>query len=135
MSYPKKFPLRSLALAIAAAPALSQQVLAQAESTATSLELEEVVVTATARPVTKLESSVSVSSMNNEDIGKFAPRSTAEIFRHIPGIRSESSGGGGNANITIRGIPLATGGSKFMQLHEDGLPVTEFGDIIFAKFR
>ena len=62
-----------------------------------------------------------------------APRSTAELFRSLPGIRSESSGGGGNANITIRGIPLATGGSKYMQLQEDGLPVLEFGDINFGN--
>jgi outer membrane receptor protein involved in Fe transport len=62
-----------------------------------------------------------------------APRSTAEIFRSLPGIRAESSGGGGNANMTIRGIPLATGGSKYMQIHEDGLPVTEYGDINFGN--
>ena len=97
-------------------------------------ELEEVVVTGVAREgVSKLEASVSVSSMTQDDIEKIAPRSIAEIFRSLPGIRSESSGGNGNANITVRGIPLATGGSKYMQLHEDGLPVLEFGDMNFAN--
>ncbi len=92
--------------------------------------LEEVIVTAVPRETTVFESSISVSTLDNEQIDKFAARSTAEIFRNLPGIRSESSGGAGNANITVRGIPLATGGSKFMQLHEDGLPVLEFGDIV-----
>ncbi len=96
--------------------------------------IEEVIVTGVPRGgATKLEASVSVSALPSEDIANLAPRSTAEIFRSLPGIRAESSGGGGNANMTIRGIPLATGGSKYMQLHEDGLPVTEFGDINFGN--
>jgi len=95
--------------------------------------IEEIIVTGVARATTKLESSVSVSSLPAEDVYEIAPRSIAEIFRSLPGIRSESSGGSGNANITIRGIPLATGGSKFLQLHEDGLPVVEFGDLNFAN--
>ena len=96
--------------------------------------IEEVIVTGVPRGgATKLEASVSVSALPAEDMVNLAPRSTAEIFRSLPGIRSESSGGGGNANMTIRGIPLATGGSKYMQLHEDGLPVTEYGDINFGN--
>lgn len=97
------------------------------------LELEEVIITASARPKTKLESSVSVSTVGAEDIQNFAPRSTAEIFRNIPGIRSESSGGEGNANIAVRGLPVASGGAKFLQLQEDGLPVMQFGDIAFGN--
>ncbi|MBU3021722.1 TonB-dependent receptor [Aestuariibacter sp. A3R04] len=94
---------------------------------------EQIVVTATPGGATMQEASVSVSSFNEDDIVKLAPRSTAEVFRALPGIRAESSGGGGNANITIRGIPLATGGSKFLQIHEDGLPVLEYGDINFGN--
>jgi len=108
--------------------------IALVNSSSYAQELEEVVVTGVAREgVSKLEASVSVSSMTQDDIEKIAPRSIAEIFRSLPGIRSESSGGNGNANITVRGIPLATGGSKYMQLHEDGLPVLEFGDMNFAN--
>ena len=96
--------------------------------------MEEIFVTGVPRGgATKLEASVSVSAVPSEDVVKIAPRSVAEIFRSIPGIRAESSGGGGNANLTIRGIPLATGGSKYMQIHEDGLPVLEFGDMNFAN--
>ncbi len=95
--------------------------------------IEEVIVTAVPKGSTRLEASVSVSAMDAEDTFKVAPRSIAEVFRSLPGIRSESSGGTGNANITIRGIPLATGGSKFLQIQEDGLPVVEFGDINFGN--
>ena len=96
--------------------------------------IEEIMVTGVPRGgATKLEASVSVSALPAEDMANLAPRSTAEIFRSLPGIRAESSGGGGNANMTIRGIPLATGGSKYMQIHEDGLPVTEYGDINFGN--
>ncbi len=96
--------------------------------------IEEVIVTGVPRGgATKLEASVSVSAVPAEDIGNLSPRSVAEVFRSLPGIRAESSGGGGNANLSIRGIPLATGGSKYMQIHEDGLPVLEYGDINFGN--
>ena len=48
-------------------------------------------------------------------------------------MRSESTGGEGNANIAVRGLPVAAGGAKFLQLQEDGLPVMEFGDIAFGN--
>ncbi|MFM7348481.1 MAG: TonB-dependent receptor domain-containing protein, partial [Erythrobacter sp.] len=48
-------------------------------------------------------------------------------------IRSEASGGEGNANIAVRGIPVSTGGARYIQLQEDGLPILEFGDIIFGN--
>ena len=121
--------------ALAVMLATSGQVIAQ-EAAATEEEQqkwEQIVVTASPSGATMQEASVSVSSFDEEAIFKLAPRSTAEVFRALPGIRAESSGGGGNANITIRGIPLATGGSKFMQLHEDGLPVLEYGDINFGN--
>ncbi|WP_428970659.1 TonB-dependent receptor domain-containing protein [Sphingomonas sp. Xoc002] len=94
---------------------------------------KDVVVTAVARGRDRLDSAISTSSLGAAEILKVAPRSTAEIFRNIPGIRSESSGGDGNANISIRGLPIASGGAKFLQLQEDGLPVLEFGDITFGN--
>lgn len=122
----KKFTPCLMVIAMASA----HQVAAQSDQSA----VEEVFVTGVARVgVTKLNASVSVSALPGAEVEKVAPRSIAEVFRSLPGIRAESSGGGGNANITIRGIPLATGGSKYMQLHEDGLPVLEFGDINFAN--
>jgi len=94
--------------------------------------LDEVVVTGVANPRAKIKSSVSVTTLDVKQVEQSAPRSTAEIFRTIPGIRSESSGGEGNANIAVRGVPISSGGSKYLQLQEDGLPVLLFGDIAFA---
>lgn len=93
----------------------------------------DVVVTGVARSQNRLDSSVSVSSLGEDEIARAAPRSAAEIFRNIPGIRSEASGGEGNANIAVRGLPVASGGAKFLQLQEDGLPILEFGDITFGN--
>jgi outer membrane receptor protein involved in Fe transport len=95
-------------------------------------QLEDVVVTGVVNPKAKIKSSVSITTMDAKQIDQSAPRSTAEIFRSIPGIRSESSGGEGNSNISVRGVPISSGGSKYLQIQEDGLPVLLFGDISFA---
>lgn len=94
--------------------------------------LEDVVITGVVNPKAKIKSSVSITTLGTEQVTQSAPRSTAEIFRTIPGIRSESSGGEGNSNISVRGVPISSGGSKYLQLQEDGLPVLLFGDIAFA---
>ncbi|WP_404366202.1 TonB-dependent receptor domain-containing protein [Sphingomonas sp. MMS24-J45] len=76
----------------------------------------------------RLDSATSTSALRGDEIQKLSARTLADILRNIPGIRTESSTGDGNSSYTIRGLPLASGGSKFMQLEEDGLPVLEFGD-------
>ncbi len=97
-----------------------------------SESLDQVIITGVTNPRSKIESSVSITTMRPNTIQQSAPRTTAEIFRTIPGIRSESSGGEGNSNIAVRGVPVSSGGSKYVQLQEDGLPVLLFGDIAFA---
>jgi outer membrane receptor protein involved in Fe transport len=97
-----------------------------------ALGLEEVLVTSVRNNQSKLESSVSVSTLSPRTIDQLGARTTTEIFRSIPGIRSEASGGEGNTNITVRGVPISSGGSKYVQLQEDGLPVLLFGDIAFG---
>ncbi len=94
--------------------------------------LDDIIITGVTNPRSKIESSVSVTTLRPAVVTQSAPRSTAEIFRTIPGIRSESSGGEGNANIAVRGVPISSGGSKYVQLQEDGLPVLLYGDIAFA---
>lgn len=120
----------SVALSAIAAPAFAQDA---AEEAPPATDMSEIIVTAVARGQNVLDSSVSVSSLNSEAIVDLAPRSSAELIRQIPGIRSESSGGEGNANIAVRGLPVASGGAKFLQLQEDGLPILEFGDITFGN--
>ncbi|MDX2136197.1 MAG: TonB-dependent receptor [Saprospiraceae bacterium] len=96
------------------------------------LDLGEVIVTGVVNPRSAISSSVSISTLKPDAVQQASPRSTAEILRSIPGVRSEASAGDGNTNITVRGVPIATGGSKYLQLHEDGLPVLQFGDIAFG---
>ncbi|MET0270968.1 MAG: TonB-dependent receptor [Sphingomonas sp.] len=125
--------LASCGLSIAA-PAFAQEAPAPvADAAAADPANDDIVVTAVARSQNKLDTSVSVSALSQQAIANFAPRSVAEVFRNLPGIRSESSGGEGNANIAVRGLPVATGGAKYLQLQEDGLGVLEFGDIIFGN--
>ena len=95
--------------------------------------LETIVVTGVPRRTTIMASSSSVSSLSLEQVEVSTPRSTAEAFRIIPGVRAESTGGEGNANIAVRGLPVASGGAKFLQLQEDGLPVMQFGDVAFGN--
>jgi outer membrane receptor protein involved in Fe transport len=106
-----------------AAPAFAQDV---------SEDEAEIVVTGVTSGQNRLDTSISVSSLSAETIAQSAPRGTAEVFRALPGIRAESSAGGGNSNIAVRGMPLSTGGSKYLGLQEDGLPILLFGDFDFA---
>ena len=80
------------------------------------MSLDDVMITGVANPRSKIESSVSVTTLKPALIEQSSPRSTAEIFRTIPGIRTESSGGEGNTNISVRGVPISAGGSKYLQL-------------------
>jgi outer membrane receptor protein involved in Fe transport len=94
--------------------------------------IKDVIITGVTNPKSSLESSISISTLKATDVQNSVPRTTAEIFRTIPGIRSESSGGDGNSNITVRGVPVSAGGSRYMMIQEDGLPVLQFGDMAFA---
>ena len=97
------------------------------------INLEQVVVTGTVNPKSALKSSISVTTLQSKALDELGAITTAEIFKSIPGVHSEATGGEGNANISVRGVPISTGGSKFLQLHEDGLPVMQFGDISFGN--
>lgn len=99
-----------------------------------SVEENEIVVTGVVSSAgqNKIDTSISVSSLGAEAIAATNPTNLAEVFRQLPGIRSESSSGGGNSNINVRGVPISTGGAKFLSMQEDGLPILLFGDHLFA---
>ena len=98
---------------------------------ADGLNLERVVVTGTTGGTSKMKSSVSLSTMELGAMLQTAPTSAADVLRNVPGLRAESSGGEGNANITVRGVPISAGGSRYVQIQEDGLPVLQSGDFNF----
>jgi outer membrane receptor protein involved in Fe transport len=119
-------------MSLMATPAFAQDAAPAAEEEAVGFD--EIVVTASGRDKTKLNSSVSVTSVDAKLVDAFKPSSEAEVFRMIPGIQVPgTSGPGGNSNIAVRGLPVATGGSPFVQIQEDGLPTVLFGDIQFGN--
>ncbi|WP_076417599.1 TonB-dependent receptor [Colwellia sp. UCD-KL20] len=129
----KKLLLSTLAMAICSSVSAADTATSEAVEKK-GLDFERIVVTGSAgKGATVMASSVSVSSLSSDQIEVSTPRSSAEAFRSIPGIRSESSGGEGNANIAVRGLPVAAGGAKFLQIQEDGLPLLQFGDIAFGN--
>lgn len=112
--------------------ALAQEAPAPATPDDDALRLNRVVVTGTAGATSKLKSSVSLSTLEADAIAQAVPTSAADVLRAVPGVRSESSGGEGNANMTVRGVPISAGGSRYVQIQEDGLPVLQSGDFNFV---
>lgn len=90
---------------------------------------EAVFSTGVAKGRDRLDSATSTSALRASEFETYGARSLGEILRNIPGIRAEYAIGEGNANYSIRGLPLSGQGSKYVQLQEDGLPVLEFGDM------
>lgn len=94
-----------------------------AEATApTGESLQEVVVTATATGVKKLDASYNIVSVDAEMIKQQNPKSTADLLKVSPGIWPESSGGQTGANIEIAGFP-GGGDAPFFTNMIEGLPM------------
>ncbi|MDB2438087.1 TonB-dependent receptor [Hellea sp.] len=93
---------------------------------------DEIIVTGVASPTTVFESTASVTAITPEEISNLAPRSINELFRSIPGIKSEDTGGDANANIKVRGLPIASGGARYLSLQENGIPTLLVGDVAFS---
>ncbi len=86
--------------------------------------VEQIIVTgmASGRAVRKVDASYASSILSAEDIQKLAPKSTADLFKAIPGIWSESSGGVSGANVFVRGFP-GGGDAPFLTVQLQGVPV------------
>ncbi len=118
----------------AASPGAEDAKSTKAETATSSdgLALDRVVITGTSLRSTKMATSSSISTLGVEQITQSGAASAAEVLRSIPGVRSESSGGESNANLTIRGLPISAGGARYVQWQEDGLPILQIGDMNFA---
>ncbi|WP_017446605.1 TonB-dependent receptor [Gayadomonas joobiniege] len=128
-----KYSLIALSInSVFAAGALAQD--AQKTDEKAESDFETIVVTGSPGGRTQIESAMAVTSVDADMIKDFQPSSESEVFRMIPGIQvSGTAGPGGNSNIAVRGLPVATGGSPFVQIQEDGLPTVLFGDIQFGN--
>ncbi|MEK7266068.1 MAG: TonB-dependent receptor plug domain-containing protein, partial [Pseudomonadota bacterium] len=118
--------LSSVLVAVAPAASFAQEAADSAEYA------DEIIVTGVAKATTVFQSSASVSALPSEEIQNLAPRSINELFRAIPGVKSEDTGGDANANIKVRGLPIASGGSRYLSLQEDGFPTLLIGDVAFS---
>src|SRR6204780_3107753 len=88
-----------------------------------SNSLEEVVVTASAQGVKKLDASFNIVSMNLEEIQNANPQSAAEIYKMSPGIWPEASGGQTGVNIDVAGFPDGGGDSPYFTTMIQGSPL------------
>lgn len=85
--------------------------------------LQEVVVTATAQGVKKLDASYNIVSASQNDIAMANPASTAEIYKLSPGVWPEASGGQTGVNIDVAGFPLGGGDSPYFTTMVQGSPL------------
>ncbi|NNC38407.1 MAG: TonB-dependent receptor [Hyphomonadaceae bacterium] len=108
--------------------------LVTAPAFAQDADMDEIITTGvvSSKGKNRIDTSISVSAINYDKIQDTAPTNLAEVYRNLPGIRSESSSGGGNSNVAVRGLPISTGGAKYLSTQEDGLPTLLFGDHLFA---
>lgn len=97
------------------------------------LTLETVVVTGTQRSTPLLRTAAAISDVGSDQIEQQAPLAVTDLLQNVPGVHIETSGGESNANLSVRGLPIASGGAKYVHFDEDGLPVLEFGDIAFGN--
>lgn len=85
---------------------------------------EQIIVTGTASgtAVRKVDASYASSSLSAEDIKRLSPKSTADLFKAVPGVWVESSGGVAGANVFVRGFP-GGGDAPFLTVQLQGVPV------------
>ncbi|TQV70722.1 TonB-dependent receptor [Exilibacterium tricleocarpae] len=95
-----------------------------AQQSGSNETIDEVIVVGTAggAGINKQDVSFAVSTLNPEQIERFAPKSTADLFKSIPGVWAESSGGVAGANIDVRGLP-GGGDAPFVTLTINGAPI------------
>ena len=119
--------LNSIAAAVAGILYCAGSAYAADEATpavsASSNSLEEVVVTASAQGVKKLDASFNIVSMNLEEIQNANPASAAEIYKMSPGIWPEASGGQTGVNIDVAGFPNGGGDSPYFTTMIQGSPL------------
>lgn len=106
------------------APGSQQAVAAeQAQSAAGDQpsNVQAIVVTGSTSKRTLLDTSVAITLVNRQQLEQKAPRSTADVLETIPGFFVEGTAGPVSNNYSVRGLP--GGGSEFVRLEEDGMPL------------
>ncbi|MFK7948857.1 MAG: TonB-dependent receptor [Saprospiraceae bacterium] len=91
-------------------------------------DLEEVVVTGVFDARTRMESSVSISTIDSKALARVAPTSAADLLKNIPGVFVNQARGEIWNSVYSRGLSANSidnlNGYRYVSLQEDGLPVT-----------
>ena len=96
------------------------------------IRLDEIIATAVRNPLSKIESSVAITTLSEMDIRRIEPQSTADLLSNVPGFYVESSGGQVGGNLFARGLP-ADGSFRYVSLMEDGMPVYDETELYFVN--
>ncbi len=91
------------------------------------LSLQTVIVTGTFDPRLGIESSTSISTLNQKAIKQTYPQGTAGLLQNIPGTFTDVSAGEVYTKVYTRGISASAEddmGWYYVSLQEDGLPVS-----------
>ncbi|WP_462158123.1 TonB-dependent receptor [Pseudoalteromonas sp. GB56] len=109
-------------IALAVSLAFSAQ--ANEEAATDKQKVETIIVSGTAggRGVRKVDAAFAVTNLDATKIERLAPKSTAELFKAVPGVWVETSGGESGANVFVRGFP-GGGDAPFLTLSLEGVPV------------
>ncbi|WDD99283.1 TonB-dependent receptor [Thalassomonas actiniarum] len=126
----KNFKLSSVAAVLAlvcqpfSAISAEQETADNSSSAPKTEKIEQIVVTGTfsGKAVRKVDAGYAISNFSEDDIKKLAPKSTADLFKAVPGVWSESSGGVAGANVFVRGFP-STGDAPFLTVQLQGAPI------------
>jgi len=115
-----KFALSAITCAVTLS-LFSQSVVAQE---AEDKDVEVIVVSGTpaGAGVNKKDASFAITNVDASSIEKLAPKSTADLFKAVPGVWAESSGGESGANVFVRGFP-GGGDAPFLTVSLEGSPV------------
>lgn len=114
-------PRNIIACAVAMA-LVSQYATAQEQQADKDTEIIVVSGTPGGTGIRKIDASFAVTNIDASDIEKLAPKSTADLFKAVPGIWVESSGGESGANVFVREFP-GGGDAPFLTLSIEGSPV------------
>jgi outer membrane receptor protein involved in Fe transport len=113
-----------LAALLASAPAMAQGSAAPAAPAADDQgeQVEDIIVIGTAGAgVRRQDAAFALTTLDAAAIDRAQPASTADLFRNVPGVSAESSGGQNGANIFVRGYPSG-GDAEYVTLQTEGVP-------------
>ena len=100
-----------------------------------ALQMDEVVITGSFDERTRMEASVSITTLPETLLERQAPVSTADMLKNVPGVFVNSSLGEVRNIVYSRGVSAnstdGVSGYSYVSLQEDGLPVT---NVTYANF-